>query len=706
MGRVVLHHRRKKTTERDQHGYEKLPLPEKTKANVQSCAPRRRVITLWSLGMTCLAMLYVLPEDRNAATAVILCVIPLIGLLLTVAIRTLHSTAACMALAISVNVLLLFFVRSCKELSQFTGRPIDVDAFRIVLAPSDVILGSLGESAVNKFQAVMLEEAIWSVIDVCSTLFFAYLLRGSLSRIPTNLVDNFTRIFLLGLKGFIAICLLTESVHFWKDELRIHPSRHSTLQGATACAGIPPLHIKDNKNVVFVVMESLRADFFNRETFEETFAVLDDLRSGDGSSATCTEWKNHDSESMQSDYAHSGLLHGFTPSRSEYLRQFARNPNIQSWPLNVFRNNGYEVQRVSQAPTYGHKTYEYCFSIHAWCDLYDREFQTGIDYHNDMAAVFNKSLELLKSASHHKKNLFLVTDIQHVHNPYNSSVAKFHPTCSESEMWELYHNRWHVSPSEFEDIRRRIQNRYANAVAETDKYMATFLRELMPNLGSDTLLAFVGDHGEFLLDDADRSLGHAVNTFEDTQRHVPMMWCGESSQVAGLELSNSHVSTHVDIMPTLLEALGVDFDDTWRSQMPGQSYYNHLPPPQPTGALDGGFAMFTGPNDGKRVARTSKLRIEMNGDDFNSVGIGGYNASVSEIKQVLEKISVRSSQDWPGWMCNDYEAGDSVSCGQYIAGSCMECPQGFGPAKCHGDCRWDRKNNQCVLRSTRGLKRR
>mmetsp|Transcript_36191 Transcript_36191/g.108385 ORF Transcript_36191/g.108385 Transcript_36191/m.108385 type:complete len:727 (-) Transcript_36191:218-2398(-) len=705
MERVNLHYRGNKMKESDQHEQEeKVLFPEKRKGiKAQSRAPGRHIITVWSLGMTSLAILTILPEDRNAATSTILCVIPLIGLLLTLAIRTLQSTIACTALATIVNILLLFFVRSCKELSQMTGRPIDVDAFRIVLAPPDIVLGALGESAVNKFQAVVFEEAIWCIIYVCSTLVIAYLLHGCSPRILKDRVEKLTRILRLGLEVLIAVFLLMESVHFLKDELYIHPSTSTTLRGATTtCADIhvPPLHIKDRKNVVFIIMESLRADFFNRHTFEETFAVLDDLRNGDGLGAKCTEWKNHDSESMQTDYAHSGLLHGFTPSHTEQIVEYVRNPNIQSWPLTSFRNNGYKIRRVTQVPPYdAGRMFEYCFSVQKFCDLYTRDFPTEIDYQTGLGATFDKSLELLRNASKHGDNLFLVTDIQQAHNPYYFSEAKFHPTCTQDEMWDLYEKRWDVGPTELEDIQRKIQNRYANSLAHIDKYLATFLSELTPNLGSDTLLVFVGDHGELLLDDIDRNLGHVINTFEDMQRHVPMMWCGGAAQVAGLNLPDSHVSTHVDIMPTLLEALGADFDDAWKSNMPGQSYYNYKTPLQSTSALDGGFALFTGSSDDKRVARTSKLRIEMYGDDFSSVGINGYNASTSDVQQVLEKISRRRSQNWPGKMCGHNEVKDFVSCGSYYAKSCMECPQrGHYFVWCTDDCRFDQRKRKCVRR--------
>ena len=37
-----------------------------------------------------------------------------------------------------------------------------------------------------------------------------------------------------------------------------------------------------------------------------------------------------------------------------------------------------------------------------------------------------------------------------------------------------------------------------------------------------------------------------------------------------------------------------------------------------------------------------------------------------------------------------------VNCGNHNALSCSECPQGYGPSWCNGDCEW--VNEECIYK--------
>lgn len=41
----------------------------------------------------------------------------------------------------------------------------------------------------------------------------------------------------------------------------------------------------------------------------------------------------------------------------------------------------------------------------------------------------------------------------------------------------------------------------------------------------------------------------------------------------------------------------------------------------------------------------------------------------------------------------------AVSCGNHMAASCAQCPQGNGAGWCHGDCYWDSKTGACHVSS-------
>jgi len=46
--------------------------------------------------------------------------------------------------------------------------------------------------------------------------------------------------------------------------------------------------------------------------------------------------------------------------------------------------------------------------------------------------------------------------------------------------------------------------------------------------------------------------------------------------------------------------------------------------------------------------------------------------------------------------------GTSVSCGNHMATSCAECPQGNGAEWCNGECTWNTATSTCVKQDSNG----
>lgn len=96
-----------------------------------------------------------------------------------------------------------------------------------------------------------------------------------------------------------------------------------------------------------------------------------------------------------------------------------------------------------------------------------------------------------------------------------------------------------------------IRNRYINSVHHLDSQFARVLEYLaQENLLDNTIVIITGDHGEEFNERG--HWGHG-STFNDAQTRVPMvMWIPETGSSVV-----EHMTSHLDIIPTLLPRLGV-----------------------------------------------------------------------------------------------------------------------------------------------------
>ena len=94
-----------------------------------------------------------------------------------------------------------------------------------------------------------------------------------------------------------------------------------------------------------------------------------------------------------------------------------------------------------------------------------------------------------------------------------------------------------------------IRNRARNAARTVDRLLAGFLSELEARRGAAPLLVFTGDHGEEFRQKGHLGHGSAV---VDEQVHVPLVIAGPGVSPRVVEAPTSHV----DLVPTLLAALG------------------------------------------------------------------------------------------------------------------------------------------------------
>lgn len=151
-----------------------------------------------------------------------------------------------------------------------------------------------------------------------------------------------------------------------------------------------------------------------------------------------------------------------------------------------------------------------------------------------------------------------------------------------------------------ESVRDQLIALYDAEVAWTDHQLGLLFDELRRrDLWDDTLLVVVADHGEEFLDHGGWEHG---NTLYDEQLRVPLLikppaGVGRSARVAG-------PAGHVDVLPTILDALGVGYDE---SEIDGRSLW-----PAITGATD------------SAVGAAMLGHLELSGHSMRSLVVGPW----------------------------------------------------------------------------------
>ena len=168
---------------------------------------------------------------------------------------------------------------------------------------------------------------------------------------------------------------------------------------------------------------------------------------------------------------------------------------------------------------------------------------------------------------------FVVLHLVNTHTPYavDAQDAPFVPWARDFT--------WEGMP--------RLFNAYRNAVRKQDRVLSRALEAIVrgPD-GDDTLIAYTSDHGEEFGEH--RQIHHGQNVL-DTQIHVPG-WLAAGAraltpqQAERLRSNAGAFTTHLDILPTLLDAYGVlDAYELGplRARFEGRSLLRPLEPQQP-----------------------------------------------------------------------------------------------------------------------------
>ncbi len=159
--------------------------------------------------------------------------------------------------------------------------------------------------------------------------------------------------------------------------------------------------------------------------------------------------------------------------------------------------------------------------------------------------------------------LFAMVHFAGTHAPYfvDPANAPFEP-------WERVVT-WSKMPS--------LRNAYRNAIHEQDRSVARVVRAFLAHQGqAPWLIVFTSDHGEAF---GEHGAIHHGQSLYDEQIHVPGWIATGNGALTSAELANlrgweGRYATHLDLLPTMLDALGV-LDgiamDPYRHELAGRS---------------------------------------------------------------------------------------------------------------------------------------
>ncbi|HET7755469.1 MAG TPA: sulfatase-like hydrolase/transferase [Anaeromyxobacteraceae bacterium] len=287
-------------------------------------------------------------------------------------------------------------------------------------------------------------------------------------------------------------------------------------------AGLAPSEVRFTRkpDVLFVVAESLRADFFEPTTMPRLLA-----RSREGATFT-----NHQSTAPATFYSIFSLLFGLQGHKADAVIGTGRSPVL----FGALRENGYQMRFISASSV-------------DWMGLKEGAFGDVKDaLETDWEGPFPERDDEMMRRAHRwvdgadDRPMFLFLFFFGTHFDY------FYPPRSavHSPAWDGKGGiKATNAPSEL------IKNRARNAAYEVDWKLDEFLTWFEAKRGRKPLILFTGDHGEEFREKGRIGHGSGVNA---EQIHVPMVVIDDKVPRGSFTAPTSHV----DLVPTLFALLG------------------------------------------------------------------------------------------------------------------------------------------------------
>jgi hypothetical protein len=325
----------------------------------------------------------------------------------------------------------------------------------------------------------------------------------------------------------LATVLLARGVKAGSDELVVGAAPLApillsgdapTLERARLALPAPDGAVTTKRPIVFVLVESLRADMLTSDHMPFTHELA--------SSPGCVASGLHVSGGNTTEYGTFALLYGLDTPLFDVIQSRPTPPPA----FEVLRRSGY---RLTGSGASALRTWNDSGFLVDGFDEYAELTTTG-DYRDDEAALAKTVLALQATGP---TFTFVFFNATHHNYQYPPEFERHRPVID-------------VAYDHFLDdevLRRdadRIRNRYWNAAG----YVDDLVRRTMAAVPKDAIVVITGDHGEEFWEHG--LLGHAAPRFVAERTDVPMVLCG----IPGL--TPPRISSHVDVWPSVMSALG------------------------------------------------------------------------------------------------------------------------------------------------------
>jgi glucan phosphoethanolaminetransferase (alkaline phosphatase superfamily) len=234
-----------------------------------------------------------------------------------------------------------------------------------------------------------------------------------------------------------------------------------------------------------------------------------------------------------------------------------------SVPLLVSRELPGHAQRVSSDPTFLHALKESGFETH-WYDVQNHQIAYPDADHQDFAAHIGRDSALLmpRLAAALARPAALKGIVLHANNAHDPYCDRFDPASAPYAV-----DCARVASTWDQESLREKRLAYADAVDASVAFLNEVIAEL-DRRSEPVFLAYSPDHGEGLMDDSRGIALHALREATSWDTHVPaVFWANRAwrdahpRQWAHLASQANQPLMHVDLVPTLLDAAGVRYDE-------------------------------------------------------------------------------------------------------------------------------------------------
>jgi hypothetical protein len=287
--------------------------------------------------------------------------------------------------------------------------------------------------------------------------------------------------------------------------------------------------IRRRASVLVVLVESLRGDVWGPALTPELYEVARQV--------PCLVSEHHRSSGHETTGGLFSVLYGL----NAYYWPGVNAARSRSWPLSVLRRNGYLLAAASASRVAGGRPSAF------WMEQFDisREETRHHDHRDDLDLM--SWLSDAARSGELRRPFFALAFLNSTHHNYH------YPQEYERHVPVLPEDYDHfMGDQKLARFRVEILNRYKNSVLFADHLLASLILDRRDEIErGDLIVAITGDHGEEFWDHG--LLGHAASHLVDARTRVPFLLFA-----AGVAGTVDGVSGHVDILPTVLDYLGVE----------------------------------------------------------------------------------------------------------------------------------------------------